>query len=334
MPIVSVIVPVYNAEKYLHRCIDSILKQTFTDFELLLIDDGSKDESGKLCDEYALNNSNVFVFHKENSGVASARNYGLDKACGKWITFIDSDDWVDDEYLYSLLQGRDTQMSVCSYLVEGSDEKWYCDIPDVRLSNMKSVETWLFEYFKYKLRAPWGILYSREIIESNSLRYDITMTIGEDLLFNLKYIAHISSLYSSSAKLYHYFKGNAEALTASGVSHDKYNYIRKSLIIKCYKALIDNKWMLEKTRERIFFDVCYFDYQNIRDMILGENNTILEKRKRLKDSFDNKATKYLLKIDNPKNGKIGIFYDFLVKKGSWKLLILISRIYSSMNKHK
>ena len=88
---VSIIVPVYNTEKFLHRCIDSILAQTYTDFELLLIDDGSKDSSGTICDEYAAQDARVRVFHKENGGVSSARNLGLDNARGEWVTFVDSD---------------------------------------------------------------------------------------------------------------------------------------------------------------------------------------------------------------------------------------------------
>lgn len=106
MPKISVIVPVYNAEKYLHRCIDSILVQTFTDFELLLINDGSKDRSGVICDEYAVKDSRVRVFHKENGGVSSARNVGLDNANGEWVTFCDSDDYVYPCWLenYNILE--------------------------------------------------------------------------------------------------------------------------------------------------------------------------------------------------------------------------------------
>lgn len=98
-PKVSVIVPVYNAGKYLHRCIGSIMAQTYTDFELLLVDDGSTDGSGKICDEYAQKDSRIRVFHKENGGAASARNVGLDNACGEWIAYIDGDDWTAPTFL-------------------------------------------------------------------------------------------------------------------------------------------------------------------------------------------------------------------------------------------
>ena len=95
MPKISVIVPVYNTEKYLHRCIDSVLAQTFTDWELLLIDDGSKDTSGSICDKYAAKDKRIRVFHKENGGVSSARNLGRDYAQGEWVTFVDSDDYIE-----------------------------------------------------------------------------------------------------------------------------------------------------------------------------------------------------------------------------------------------
>ena len=97
-PKISVIVPAYNTEKYLRRCIDSILAQTFTDFELLLIDDGSTDQSGEICDEYADKDVRIKVFHKANGGVSSARNVGLDNALGEYICFCDADDWVDNDY--------------------------------------------------------------------------------------------------------------------------------------------------------------------------------------------------------------------------------------------
>ena len=93
-PKISVIIPVYNAESTLRRCVDSVLAQTFPDFECLLINDGSEDKSGEICDEYAIRDSRVRVFHKGNGGVSSARNVGLDNATGEWIAFVDSDDWV------------------------------------------------------------------------------------------------------------------------------------------------------------------------------------------------------------------------------------------------
>lgn len=114
-PKISVIVPVYKAEKYLHRCVDSILAQTFTDFEVLLIDDGSPDRSGEICDEYAKKDSRVRVFHKENGGVSSARNMGIKRAIGEWIIYIDSDDYFFSNALESLyMNANDMKVKVCT----------------------------------------------------------------------------------------------------------------------------------------------------------------------------------------------------------------------------
>ena len=116
MELISIIVPVYKAEKYLSECIDSIISQTYENFELILIDDGSPDNSGKICDEYAEKDKRIKVIHKENAGVSSARNIGLDNASGEYIAFIDSDDFVDKQYLEKLhcnLKHNDADISLC-----------------------------------------------------------------------------------------------------------------------------------------------------------------------------------------------------------------------------
>ena len=122
MPLISVIVPVYKVEPYLARCVDSILSQTFTDYELILVDDGSPDNCGKICDEYAEKDERIQVIHKENGGLSSARNAGIDWAFAnsnsQWLTFIDSDDWIHPKYLELLLSGAvstNTDICVCEY---------------------------------------------------------------------------------------------------------------------------------------------------------------------------------------------------------------------------
>ena len=130
MPKVSIIVPVYKAEKYLHRCVDSILAQTFTDWELLLIDDGSPDRSGDICDEYAKKDTRIRVFHKKNGGVSSARNLGLDNVQGEYVTFVDSDDWIDVNTLnvcFSQIETYDLDILQFSYT---RNEKQLGDVLD------------------------------------------------------------------------------------------------------------------------------------------------------------------------------------------------------------
>ena len=125
-PKVSIIVPVYKAEKYLHRCVDSILAQTFTDFELLLIDDGSPDNSGTICDRYAAADPRVHVFHKPNGGVSSARQCGLDNAQGEYTIHADPDDWVEPDMLqelYTEAQRTNADMVICDFLQECANGK-------------------------------------------------------------------------------------------------------------------------------------------------------------------------------------------------------------------
>ena len=114
MPKISIIVPIYNVEKYLDKCVSSILNQTFTDFELLLVDDGSPDRCGEMCDEYAKKDSRVKVIHRKNGGLSAARNSGIDAACGKYIGFIDSDDYIEEnmyEHLYDVITKYDADIA-------------------------------------------------------------------------------------------------------------------------------------------------------------------------------------------------------------------------------
>ena len=108
MPMISVVVPVYKVEHYLHRCVDSILNQSYSDFELILVDDGSPDNCGMICDEYAAKDARIHVIHQQNGGLSAARNTGIDWLCensdSKWLTFIDSDDWIHKDYLKILLE--------------------------------------------------------------------------------------------------------------------------------------------------------------------------------------------------------------------------------------
>ena len=194
---ISIIVPVYNTEPYLPRCIDSILSQSFTDFELLLVDDGSTDGSGKICDAYAEKDSRIRVFHKENGGVSSARNLGLDEAKGDWVYFVDSDDELLPGGLATL--GRSIQKDVD--LIIGGYEQYdshgvkvpstiQTEFPLIRWSQQKTLLA-LFQghsmYYFY-LGYMWLFLFQNKIIQDNHLRFDTSILIKEDTLFVTKYL--------------------------------------------------------------------------------------------------------------------------------------------------
>lgn len=205
VPLVSIIVPVYNAEKYLNRCIDSILSQTMTDFELLLIDDGSKDNSGRICDEYAEKDARVRVFHKPNGGVSSARNLGLDNAKGKWITFVDADDRCSCNYLEHLLSKVDDDTDlIISYAVicDSTGEKAEV-YPEYKV-NATNFERLFVDSDMHWHTSPWAKLYRASIIYENSLRFNEMMHIGEDADFLFSFMLITDKIYVSSDTNYYY----------------------------------------------------------------------------------------------------------------------------------
>lgn len=212
-PKISVIVPVYKVEKYLPKCIDSILAQTFTDFELLLIDDGSPDNSGAICDEYAKKDSRIRVFHKENGGVSSARNLGLDEAKGEWISFVDGDDTVDDKMLSTMyIESKcDNHIVICGMRIHEVDSSVRLAEGYDRLVNTVGILEYdqnnilsLLEY--HLLHSPCDKLYNRSIIISNSLRYDTAASYNEDLLFNLDYFKQVTKVTVLPHVFYNYFR--------------------------------------------------------------------------------------------------------------------------------
>lgn len=201
-PAVSIIVPVYKAEKYLHKCVDSLLAQTFADFEILLVDDGSPDASGKICDEYAEKDRRVRVFHKENGGVSSARNHGLDMATGEWIMFVDADDWLNADTLQFCLTDADRfeiirfDMNVIHsqiYTAIGNsiNEKWSYDD---YFAKIVSRETTL---------AVWCGLYKRALFTHN-MRFNTAFSMGEDWLVLYSLMKVASNVKLLANQLYNY----------------------------------------------------------------------------------------------------------------------------------
>lgn len=189
-PKISVIVPVYKAEEYLPRCVDSILSQSFTDFELILVDDGSPDNCGKICDEYAQKDSRVRVFHKPNGGVSSARNLGLDNAKGEWITFIDSDDYIEQGF-FSIPKDTPEDLLIQNYKVLKNEECKIFEFEKVVIPYSKK-QSWINENIvKQICRVPWAKFFKNIIIKNNKLSFIEGVKIGEDSLFVYDYL-HIA----------------------------------------------------------------------------------------------------------------------------------------------
>ena len=233
-PAISIIIPVYNAEKYLRRCIESVLSQSFTDFELILVDDGSKDQSPQICDEYSSQDTRVRVIHKVNGGVSAARNDGLDIAKGEYVTFIDSDDWVEREYLSTLSYYRDYDIVFFSHRLiyedgytsefmfeakEGNKQNIWEIVASLRKNAVKS------NFYGYT----WNKKFRRDIIEKYMIRFVEGLKISEDEVYTLDYCTHAESIKVLPICLYNY-RVLGTGLTATKNSSEEYKKLADSFL--------------------------------------------------------------------------------------------------------
>lgn len=213
MAVISVITPIYNTEKLLGRCVDSILRQTFRDFELILVDDGSTDGSGRLCDELAARDSRVVALHQNNSGVGAARNRGLDwvfaNTDSRWITFVDSDDWIHPRMLELLLNAAvsgGTRLSACGYQ-ELSDGR--LEVPeDIGKPKIRTPADF-YRQQQILATVPWGKLYARSCFET--IRYPVG-TLFDDEYVTYRILFQQTAVPVVPAQLYAYY-WNPEGLT-------------------------------------------------------------------------------------------------------------------------
>lgn len=225
-PKISIIVPVYKVEQYLRRCLDSIEAQTFTDWECILIDDGSPDNSGVICDEYVANDTRFRVIHQENKGVSAARNAGLDVARGEWIGFVDSDDWIEPE-MYETLLTKAINTSADIVSCNSIDEtEWdsILKVNDIAISNSEI----LLKLLKNQMHgALYLYLIKRELFRDIS--FVEGMNICEDLLVSIKLFADKPRTAHISSALYHYRTTNNSSITRSVFSKTKCQQLEKSV---------------------------------------------------------------------------------------------------------
>jgi len=248
MPAVSIIIPVYNAEKSIGRCIDSILTQEFEDFELILINDGSKDSSGEILDEYAAKDARVRVIHKPNSGVSATRNLGLKEAKGKYIQFLDADDWMTTDSTKILY--RAMEEDACDMVVAG----FYRVVGEL-VARKSSIETdrilTLQEYSELMMDNPadyyygvlWNKLYRADLIRQYNIHMDESLSFCEDFVFNLDYLVHTEKIRALNVPVYYYVK------TEGGLVSKNMNPVRLvqmklsvfSYYSKFFKDVLDEK---------------------------------------------------------------------------------------------
>lgn len=196
-PLITIIVPVYNAERYLSRCVDSILRSFYKNWQLILVDDGSTDGSGQICDKYAENDDRIEAYHIANAGVSNARNVGLNHAQGVYVGFVDSDDWIHEEMYSKMVQFaqiNDCDMVQVNFVEKGEDDSHreiFCDTK----GHIKTDHTILLEYAKGNItNNVWNKLFKHELL--NRLRFDTNYSVGEDAKFIYEYCKMSGGGYS------------------------------------------------------------------------------------------------------------------------------------------
>jgi len=283
---ISVIVPVYNEEKYLRACVDSILAQTFRDFELILVDDGSTDNSSLICDDYAEKDYRVKVIHQKNGGVSSARNRGLDIANGEYVTFIDSDDWVLSDYLENL--NARAAASKCDLITSGLIW-WYNDVKhdadtleNVDIMDL-SVESDLIRIISQKqMTSPVCKLYKLAIIKKYDLSFDIKIAFGEDRDFNVRFLKYINNVSTIEYVGYFYRRGLSDSLSVLKLNYD----YRADLDywVKLRTLFVMKGFASEPTKQLLCHRLFFIISDSILDIV--KNNSVLNSAKEIKKLFN------------------------------------------------
>ena len=261
-PLISVIVPVYNAEKYLSRCIDSILAQTFVNFELLLINDGSKDNSGKICDEYAAQDNRIIVFHTENNGVSSARNIGLDNAKGEWICFCDSDDWFYSNDTFNI--NFNTLCSIDIIEIPYSRNNIFIKPTEHSIEGVQNVKKYYANNFHNEV---WGRLYKKRLLKNT--RFMTSLKIGEDVIFFLSLFKNINNIHISAHGGYRYFRNMDSVMVKTDFDIEK-------LQIEKYLTIIDELKISKEDIIGFYFNISKYIWSIRKNFHVNNINFITQ----------------------------------------------------------
>lgn len=275
---ISVIVPIYNVENYLENCINSILNQSYTDFELILVDDGSPDNCGKICDDYAKKDSRIKVIHKKNGGLSDARNIGIEAAKGEYISFIDSDDWIHKDFyltLFNALSSSNSDIAICNFLKVSNDDikdKIININPPVKtLSNLESLnDLYSDNYVNYIVA--WNKLYKANLFK------DIRFPVGkihEDEFTTPKVLFESNKIAIITEELYYYRQ------TPNSIMNRKFNVANLSFL----EAIEDRLKFINEHHLDTIYDKCLYQlsFERINFYYMIKNSDIPNKENLLNE---------------------------------------------------
>lgn len=301
---VSLIIPVYNAEKWLKKCLDSIINQTYKNYEVIIIDDGSTDKSAEICDYYAINDNRISAYHICNGGVSNARNIGLSKAKGKYIVFVDSDDWMEPKYIEEMvctINEKGVDLVKFNYfrnknekdsIVDNNYEKYKNQI----LTEKEINEDFISNILLNKIQAYlWTIIVKRDY--ATKIKFDKSLGLMEDTLYLVELLVNINNMYIDNRAFYHYrFVGNSASNNPDKIIRNINNII---LINEKYNKLIKKypKLMIHEKK----YNATHITIIEYYIELLFNNNKIAEFKKYIKKIYNEKKVQ---KIFNKSDTRI------------------------------
>ena len=333
----SIIIPVYNAEKYLNKCLDSIINQTYKDIEIILINDGSIDNSLKICKEYE-EDSRIVIIDKNNNGVSEARNDGLKRATGEYVTFVDADDWLDlntCETIMNVLNNNNYDLLLFPYIREYNNKSLPRNLFNsnvIVFSNYNDVNNKIYKNLigplneiddpvqMEILNSVWGKVYRRKIIKN--IRFvDYKTTIGEDLLFNIDSIKNVGNAIYISDIYYHYNKTNQNSLTKVNINNLLHRWINMFENIE-KRIDINDLEMLERLKNR----KC-INFITISQQLVLSKKKFIDQQKILKDFLNESLYENIFNdFDYSKFKLKWRFYFYLCKNKKTFILCLLIKI--------
>lgn len=329
---ISIIVPVYNAEKVLSRCVESILKQSYTDFELILIDDGSTDNSNKICDEYAEKDKRIKVHHIENGGVSKARNLGIKSSLGEYIMFCDSDDVVLSNWcktLFDTITEHKSAWVSCGVNVkdQNGNISRIIKLNDNDSENEKVSVLSVSDYGRiYKTGTSgyiWNKIYDASVIRSNNILFDETTDYAEDTLFNNEYIKHCDEICFVNIPLYDYYAVMGENNLSNKYYKDYYDKVKP--IYESRKALMSDEYMAD-----FCYDYFYYFNESLQGTFDKRNKVSLIKKLKynnyiINDESFKDCINRMKKLESDKK------YVSMLLQGNYFKIYLLDKIRSLKN---
>lgn len=301
----TVIIPIYNAEKHLEKCINSVLNQACGDFEVLLINDGSTDHSGKICERFAAKDQRIKIFRQRNLGVSAARNLGIENAAGKWITFIDADDYISANYFKVLESETDVDIILqgLTYLEDSNVIKHIAYQAEKLVPEEFMLKYTVYPYFS----SSWSKFFKLDIIRKHTIKFDEQLTYGEDTLFNLNYLCFCRLITTSC------FSGYCYRVSNSGLTNSAYSFQHD---LTFYRAFM--KLHSQYLHRSFFKDALEIPLTRLfKGMYNDESVKRAERRKILRDILKNHFEMLLRIYTDP---KIKAFFVAAYYAGTYFLL--------------